>query len=73
MRVEGGRAMIEAQQKLVGLDDDYPSGTLCWLETPVNPYGEVRDIAKCALTRFLDLYELCSCPPLCGSRCAANV
>ena len=35
-------------QKLIGLDEEYPPGTLCWCESPVNPTGEVRDLAKCA-------------------------
>ncbi|KAH9843892.1 cystathionine gamma-synthase [Rhodofomes roseus] len=29
---------------LIGLDDDYQPGDLCWLETPLNPTGEARDI-----------------------------
>lgn len=35
-------------QPLIDLDEEYPEGTLCWLETPVNPYGESRDIQFCA-------------------------
>lgn len=31
--------------ELIALEDDYPAGTLCWLESPVNPFGECRDIA----------------------------
>ncbi|KAF7983441.1 hypothetical protein HWV62_21704 [Athelia sp. TMB] len=34
--------------KVIALDDDYPTGdgnrVLCWLETPLNPTGESRDI-----------------------------
>ncbi|KIY73656.1 cystathionine gamma-synthase [Cylindrobasidium torrendii FP15055 ss-10] len=29
---------------LIDLDDEYQPGDLCWLETPVNPTGEARDI-----------------------------
>ncbi|KZT71585.1 cystathionine gamma-synthase [Daedalea quercina L-15889] len=29
---------------LIGLDDEYQPGDLCWLETPLNPTGEARDI-----------------------------
>ncbi|KAH6915005.1 cystathionine gamma-synthase [Coprinopsis sp. MPI-PUGE-AT-0042] len=29
---------------LIDLDDEYQPGDLCWLETPVNPTGESRDI-----------------------------
>ncbi|KZP27055.1 cystathionine gamma-synthase [Athelia psychrophila] len=35
--------------KIIGIDDDYPTGedgkrVLCWLETPLNPNGDSRDI-----------------------------
>ncbi|KAK1236735.1 hypothetical protein PQX77_000091 [Marasmius sp. AFHP31] len=30
--------------ELVDIDDDYQLGDLCWIETPVNPTGESRDI-----------------------------
>ncbi|PCH35742.1 PLP-dependent transferase [Wolfiporia cocos MD-104 SS10] len=29
---------------LIGLDDELQPGDLCWLETPLNPTGEARDI-----------------------------
>ncbi|KAF8631531.1 hypothetical protein AX15_002289 [Amanita polypyramis BW_CC] len=29
---------------LIDLDDEYQPGDLCWLETPVNPTGESRDM-----------------------------
>ncbi|KAI0675568.1 cystathionine gamma-synthase [Trametes maxima] len=29
---------------LIGLDDEFQPGDLCWLETPLNPSGEARDI-----------------------------
>ncbi|TRM68035.1 Cys/Met metabolism PLP-dependent enzyme-domain-containing protein [Schizophyllum amplum] len=28
----------------IGLDDEYEPGDMCWLETPLNPTGEARDI-----------------------------
>ncbi|KAI0638281.1 cystathionine gamma-synthase [Trametes polyzona] len=28
----------------IGIDDDFQPGDLCWLETPLNPTGEARDI-----------------------------
>ncbi|KAI5123419.1 hypothetical protein M0805_006124 [Coniferiporia weirii] len=30
--------------KVIGIDDDFEEGTLCWLETPLNPTGESRNI-----------------------------
>ncbi|BGP29008.1 hypothetical protein JCM10296v2_000744 [Rhodotorula toruloides] len=35
---------------VIKLDDEYPSGKklLCWVETPLNPFGESRSIAKYA-------------------------
>lgn len=29
---------------LIPLDSEFQPGDVCWLETPVNPYGEARDI-----------------------------
>ncbi|KAF9233598.1 Cys/Met metabolism PLP-dependent enzyme-domain-containing protein [Melanogaster broomeanus] len=29
---------------IISLDDEYQEGDLCWLETPLNPTGESRDI-----------------------------
>ncbi|KAF8639426.1 hypothetical protein AX16_010281 [Volvariella volvacea WC 439] len=47
----GCHATIEVFKKtrgvdieVIGLDDEYRPGDLCWLETPVNPTGESRDI-----------------------------
>ncbi|KIK65365.1 hypothetical protein GYMLUDRAFT_349168 [Collybiopsis luxurians FD-317 M1] len=34
----------DVQVQVIDLDDEYESGDLCWLETPVNPTGESRDI-----------------------------
>ncbi|KAJ7095286.1 Cys/Met metabolism PLP-dependent enzyme-domain-containing protein [Mycena belliarum] len=31
--------------QVITLDDEFKSGDLCWLETPLNPTGESRDIA----------------------------
>jgi cystathionine gamma-synthase len=28
--------------KIIGIDDDFKPGDLCWLETPLNPTGEAR-------------------------------
>lgn len=37
--------------KVIDIDDDYSAYKdktfLCWLETPVNPTGECRDMEKC--------------------------
>lgn len=44
-------------QPLIDLDDNYPEGTLCWLETPVNPTGESRDMQHCKV-----LYSVRSAP-----------
>ncbi|TFK55782.1 cystathionine gamma-synthase [Heliocybe sulcata] len=30
--------------EVIGIDDDFQAGDLCWLETPLNPTGEARDI-----------------------------
>ncbi|TFK43631.1 Cys/Met metabolism PLP-dependent enzyme-domain-containing protein [Crucibulum laeve] len=30
--------------KVIGIDDEFQPGDLCWLETPLNPIGESRDI-----------------------------
>lgn len=30
--------------EVIGLDDEFRPGDVCWLETPVNPTGESRDI-----------------------------
>ena len=31
-------------QKVVDIDDEFEKGDLCWLETPLNPTGEARNI-----------------------------
>ncbi|KAG6837547.1 hypothetical protein H0H93_007728 [Arthromyces matolae] len=47
----GCHATIETYKKakdstlqVIDLDDDYQTGDLCWLETPLNPTGEAKDI-----------------------------
>ncbi|KAF8076285.1 Cys/Met metabolism PLP-dependent enzyme-domain-containing protein [Lyophyllum atratum] len=47
----GCHATIEVYKKtkgvdlqVIGIDEEYQSGDLCWLETPLNPTGESRDI-----------------------------
>ncbi|CAG7848362.1 Uncharacterized trans-sulfuration enzyme C23A1.14c [Serendipita indica DSM 11827] len=35
---------INPAVKMIDLDDEYQAGDLVWLETPLNPTGEVRDI-----------------------------
>lgn len=47
----GCHATIELYQKtkgvdvqVIGIDDPFQPGDLCWLETPLNPTGESRDI-----------------------------
>ncbi|KAF9006477.1 cystathionine gamma-synthase [Cyathus striatus] len=34
----------DAKLEMIDLDDEYQPGDLCWLETPLNPTGESRDI-----------------------------
>ncbi len=31
-----------ADIEIIGIDDEYKPGDLCWLETPLNPTGEAR-------------------------------
>jgi cystathionine beta-lyase/cystathionine gamma-synthase len=33
-----------AKIPLIGIDDEFEEGDVCWLETPLNPTGEVRNI-----------------------------
>ena len=33
-----------AELPIIGIDDDFQPGDLCWLETPLNPTGEARDM-----------------------------
>ena len=30
--------------EIIGIDDEFRDGDLCWIETPVNPTGESRNI-----------------------------
>lgn len=34
----------EVPVEVIGLDDEYQKGDIVWLETPLNPTGEARDI-----------------------------
>ena len=36
--------------KIIGIDDTFEEGTLCWIETPVNPTGESRFVVAFSLT-----------------------
>ncbi|KAA1466212.1 cystathionine gamma-synthase [Dentipellis sp. KUC8613] len=45
----GVHLVIEIYKKgrdleVIGIDDEYKPGDICWLETPLNPTGEARDI-----------------------------
>ena len=40
--------------KVIGLDDEYQEGDLCWLETPLNPTGESRYVVNSQLVIFID-------------------
>jgi cystathionine gamma-synthase len=47
----GVHAIIQKLEKvkgskipIIGIDDEYEEGDVCWLETPLNPTGLVRDI-----------------------------
>ena len=30
--------------EVIGIDDEFKAGDLCWLETPLNPTGEARSV-----------------------------
>ncbi|KAL1724100.1 Cys/Met metabolism PLP-dependent enzyme-domain-containing protein [Schizophyllum commune] len=34
----------DTEVQVIDLDDEYQPGDMCWLETPLNPTGEARDI-----------------------------
>ncbi|KAG6902307.1 hypothetical protein C0995_001917 [Termitomyces sp. Mi166 len=42
--IETYRKTKDADLNVIDLDDKYQPGDLCWLETPLNPTGEARDI-----------------------------
>ncbi|KAJ2921860.1 hypothetical protein H1R20_g15232, partial [Candolleomyces eurysporus] len=44
MTIDVYRKSRDNELKVIDLDDEYQPGDLCWLETPVNPQGESRDI-----------------------------
>lgn len=35
---------IRGDLEIIGIDEPYQPGDVCWLETPLNPTGEARDI-----------------------------
>ena len=35
----------ETELPLIGIDDEFQPGDLCWLETPLNPTGEARYVS----------------------------
>lgn len=39
-----------ADTPIIGLDDEFQEGDLCWLESPLNPTGESRQVFE--LCRF---------------------
>lgn len=45
----------ETELPLIGIDDEFQPGDLCWLETPLNPTGE----ARCVL-QYIHTYECSS-------------
>lgn len=43
--------------EIIGIDDEFRDGDLCWVETPVNPTGESRNIQHYA-DKVLVLYSI---------------
>ncbi|KAI9056905.1 cystathionine gamma-synthase [Trametes sanguinea] len=39
-----GRSRGDGKLPTIDIDDDFQAGDLCWIETPLNPTGEARDI-----------------------------
>lgn len=37
----------EKDFEVIGIDDEFKEGDLCWLETPLNPTGEARRDLRC--------------------------
>lgn len=50
-RVRGTHCSGKPKLQVVPLDSEYPKDgktkVLCWVETPLNPTGEIIDIAHC--------------------------
>ncbi|KAF7790899.1 hypothetical protein EIP86_001857 [Pleurotus ostreatoroseus] len=44
MTIEVYKRSKDVELELISLDDEFKPGDLCWLETPLNPTGEARDI-----------------------------
>ena len=40
--VETYKRSRNAELPVIGIDDEFQAGDLCWLETPLNPTGEAR-------------------------------
>jgi cystathionine gamma-synthase len=41
----------EKAAELIDIDDEFAEGDLCWLETPLNPTGESRQVLILAQCR----------------------
>lgn len=39
--------------EVIGLDDEFKAGDLCWLETPLNPTGEARYVSVTLSVHFV--------------------
>ncbi|KAG6918921.1 hypothetical protein DXG01_010576 [Tephrocybe rancida] len=42
--IETYKKAKDAELQVIDLDEEYQPGDLCWLETPLNPTGEARDM-----------------------------
>ena len=36
--------------EIIGIDDEFQAGDVCWLETPLNPTGEARSVSVFSIT-----------------------
>lgn len=48
---------VEALE-IIGLDDEFKAGDLCWLETPLNPTGEARCVPHCRKATSVSSYDV---------------
>jgi cystathionine gamma-synthase len=48
---------VRVDMEIIGIDDDFKPGDVCWLETPLNPTGESRDI-KYYADKVMDQQEI---------------
>ena len=47
--------------EIIGIDDEFQAGDVCWLETPLNPTGEARSVLSTTTwSLFLAVYILVS-------------